>query len=188
MSQIESKLQALLFLSTKPMTFSRLCKLLKIRNSELEGIINKMANKMNVDDSGIHVIISQDSVTLATNPNLAKELTELTKDDMESDLTRPQLEALTIIAYRAPVTKAEIEHIRGVNCSIILRNLALRGLIEEQDDKVKLQPVFVLSSKMLRHLGIHSVNELPDFEELHQNSKINRLLESIINDQEEYAI
>ncbi|MBU4315527.1 SMC-Scp complex subunit ScpB [Patescibacteria group bacterium] len=188
MNQLEPKIEALLFLSTKPMTFARLAKLLQIKSSELEVIIKEMAEKMNVSERGIHLVISQDAVTLATNPELAQELSDLTKDDMESDLTRPQLETLTIIAYRAPVTKAEIEQIRGVNCSIILRNLLMRGLIEEQDDKAKLQPVYLLSSKMLRHLGIHKVEELPDYSELHQNAKIDRLLESIINDPEQYAV
>ncbi len=188
MNQLAAKIEALLFLSTKPMAFARLSKLLKIKSAELEVIVKEMAERMNLEERGIHLIVSQDSITLATNPSLSQELSELTKYDMESDLTRPQLETLTIIAYRAPVTKAEIEHIRGVNCSIILRNLLMRGLIEEQDDKTKLQNVYLLSSKMLRHLGIHNIEELPDFKELHQNAKIDRMLESIVNTSEDYAV
>lgn len=187
MNPLKSKIEALLFLSTKPITFARLAKLLKIKTVELDQALQEIAKEMNNDSSGVHLIMSQDAVTLATNPKLAQELTDLTKDDFESDLTRPQLEALTIIAYRAPITKAEIEQIRGVNCSIILRNLLMRGLIEESDDAHKLTSVFTLSSKMLRHLGIHSIEELPDFKELHQNAKIDRLLESLIAEPEEYA-
>ncbi|EKD47368.1 MAG: Segregation and condensation protein B [uncultured bacterium] len=187
MQQLKSKIQALLFLSTKPITFTRLAKLLKVKSTELDQALKEMAVGMNVASQGIHLIISQDAVTLATNPTLAQELTDLTKDDLESDLTRPQLETLTIVAYRAPITKAEIEQIRGVNCSIILRNLLMRGLIEEADDAHKLTSVYTLSSKMLRHLGIHSIEELPDFAELHQNAKIDRLLESLIIEPEEYA-
>ncbi len=185
MNQLKPKIEALLFLSTKPMTFKRLAKMLKVKVSELELTLKEMATQMNVEDRGAHLVISQDAVTLATNPELAQELSDLTKDDMQSELTRPQLETLTIIAYRAPITKAEIEHIRGVNCSIILRNLLMRGLIEERNDKNKLQPVYTLSSKMLRHLGIHSVEELPDFEDLHENSKIDQLLESLTTIEEE---
>jgi len=161
------------------MTFKRLAKMLKVKVSDIESALKEIATQMNLDERGMHLVISQDAATLATNPDLAQELSDLTKDDMQSELTRPQLEALTIIAYRAPITKAEIEHIRGVNCSIILRNLLMRGLVEEREDKVKLQPVYTLSSKMLRHLGIHGVEELPDFNELHENAKIDQLLESL---------
>lgn len=185
MSELKPKIEALLFLTTKPLTFKRLAKMLKVKISEIEEALKEMATQMNGSERGVHLVISQDAATLATNPDLAEELSSLTKDDMQSDLTRPQLETLTIIAYRAPITKAEIEHIRGVNCSIILRNLLMRGLIEERDDKAKLQSVYTLSSKMLRHLGIHGVEELPDFEELHENAKIDQLLESLTMIEEE---
>jgi len=185
MNHIKPKIEALLFLSTKPITFKRLAKMLQVKISEIESVLGEMATQMNIESRGMHMIVSQDAVTLATNPELAEELSALTKDDMQSELTRPQLEALTIIAYRAPITKAEIEHIRGVNCSIILRNLLMRGLIEEREDKNKMQPVFTLSSKMLRHLGIHGVEELPDFESLHENTKIDKLLESLSSIEEE---
>ena len=184
MNQLKPKIEALLFLSTKPITFKRLAKMLKVNIADIESALQEMATQINAEDKGVHLVISQDAVTLATNPSLAEELSDLTKDDMQSELTRPQLEALTIIAYRAPITKAEVEHVRGVNCSIILRNLLMRGLIEEREDKNKLQPVYTLSSKMLRHLGIHSVEELPDFNELHQNAKIDQLLGSLTDMQE----
>ena len=184
MNQLKPKIEALLFLSTKPITFKRLAKMLKVNIADIESALQEMATQINAENKGVHLVISQDAATLATNPSLAEELSDLTKDDMQSELTRPQLEALTIIAYRAPITKAEVEHVRGVNCSIILRNLLMRGLIEEREDKNKLQPVYTLSSKMLRHLGIHSVEELPDFNELHQNAKIDQLLESLTDMQE----
>ena len=184
MNQLKPKIEALLFLSTKPITFKRLAKMLKVNIADIESALQEMATQINAENKGVHLVISQDAATLATNPSLAEELSDLTKDDMQSELTRPQLEALTIIAYRAPITKAEVEHVRGVNCSIILRNLLMRGLIEEREDKNKLQPVYTLSSKMLRHLGIHGVEELPDFNELHQNAKIDQLLESLTDMQE----
>ena len=95
------------------------------------------------------------------------------------ELTRPSLETLTIIAYRGPITKPEIEQIRGINCSLILRNLALRGLIEEADDAARLQPVYTVSVKFLRHLGIHAASELPQYEDLHGNERIGKMLEEL---------
>jgi len=69
----------------------------------------------------------------------AKESSEIVekflKEELTGEMTRPQLETLTIIAYRGPMTKMEIEQIRGVNCSLILRNLLMRGLVEAKLDK-----------------------------------------------------
>ena len=103
----------------------------------------------------------------------------MVKEEVYSELTQPQLEALTIIAYRGPITKLELETIRGVNCSLILRNLLVRGLIEEKDDAVKLQPVYSVSLEMLRHLGIHGVSELPDFENFHNNVQIDQMIQEL---------
>ncbi len=118
-------------------------------------------------------------LSLGRIPSFADVLGSMTKEETESELTRPQLETLTIIAYRGPITKPEIEHIRGVNCSIILRNLLMRGLIIEKEDKVKLQPVYTIASELLRKLGVHGVEELPDYEDLHKNAKIGQLLDSL---------
>jgi segregation and condensation protein B len=98
------------------------------------------------------------------------------KEDVSGELTRPSLETLTIIAYRGPVTKPEIEQIRGVNCSLILRNLLMRGLVEEREEASRLQPMYTVSSDFLRHLGLSSLSELPSYGEFHGNERIDKML------------
>ncbi len=179
MTQLAAKIEAILFLSTRPVSFTKLSKLLGVKSMELKGAAEELARERNVSTSGIHVVMSEAAVELATNPDFAEVLQSMSREEIESELTRPQLETLTIIAYRGPITKAEIEHIRGVNCSIILRNLAMRGFIVEKEDLNHLAPTYSLSTEILRHLGLHSASELPEFEKFNKNEKIDKLLATL---------
>ena len=92
------------------------------------------------------------------------------EEQIISELTQPQLEALTIIAYRGPITKLELETIRGVNCSLILRNLLIKGLITANGGK------YQITVKFMQHLGISSVEELPDYDRLSKSETIEEVL------------
>ncbi|MCR4312510.1 MAG: SMC-Scp complex subunit ScpB [Candidatus Uhrbacteria bacterium] len=172
-------LEAALFLSTKPLSWRQVAAACSVSQDEARELARQLAAKRNVDGSGIHVVLSDDVVQLATNPALAEALAKLADEDIEPELTRPSLETLTIVAYRGPITKPEIEAIRGVNCTLILRNLLMRGLIEERDDAIKMQVVYTLSMDALRYLGLHSAEELPDYADLHGNAQIDKLLAAL---------
>jgi segregation and condensation protein B len=88
------------------------------------------------------------------------------------------LETLTIIAYRGPVSRAEIEQIRGVNCAIILRNLLMRGLVENQEDKKKMQTVYNITFDFLQFLGLKEQSELPDYAKLNSSESLEKILSS----------
>jgi segregation and condensation protein B len=182
MTKLAAKIEAVLFLSARPVSFAKLSKLLEVQEKDVREAVESLSQERNIEFSGIHVIVVNNAVELGTNPAFADVLKEMSKEEIESELTRPQLEALTIIAYRGPITKPEIEHIRGVNCSLILRNLLMRGLIIEKEDKRRMQDIYTVSSEMLRFLGIHSVQELPDFGELHKNAKITQMLETLFEE------
>jgi len=85
------------------------------------------------------------------------------------------LETLTIIAYRGPVTRPEMEQIRGVNCSQILRNLLIKGLVE-MEEKNK-EPYYSISVDFLKYLGVSNIQELPDYDKLHQHESLEEFLE-----------
>ncbi len=182
---VSARIEAILFLSARPVSFSKLASLLAISEKEVSAGLAELAMRLNVAESGIQVVIAEKVAELGTNPALAELLTSLTKEESEAELTRPQLETLTIIAYRGPITRPEIEHIRGVNCAVILRNLLTRGLIVEKDSKTRLQSVYTLSTEMLRHLGVNAISELPDYESLHQNAKISQMIDAIMKQEDE---
>lgn len=179
---IASQIESILFVSTKPVSMKFLATACLCSVDEATVAVNELATVRNVDDSGIHVVIGAEGITLATNPNHADVIAKLAKEDVDPELTRPSLETLTIVAYRGPITKPEIEAIRGINCTLILRNLLMRGLVDEAEDVVKLQPVYTLTNDALRYLGLHSVTELADYPELHGNTKIDALLSALTTD------
>ena len=98
------------------------------------------------------------------------------KSEISDELTKPALETLTIIAYRGPISKAELEIIRGVNCSLILRNLLMRGLIEAGEDRKKMVVLYNITFEFLKYLGLNQLSDLPDFEKLNRNNNLDKLL------------
>lgn len=144
-------------------------------------VIEALKVKYNHDESGIHILTIGEEVVMGTNPAHADVIEGFVKDEVAGELTKAQLETLTVIAYRGPVTRPELEHIRGVNCALILRNLLLRGLIEEKDSEAVL-PTFTLSFEALRHLGIRDVGELSEYAKLHAHEHITQTPESELKD------
>ncbi len=176
MKSLSATVEAILFAAAKPIAVSALAKTLQVSVEDIRATIDELRARYHQKDSGIHLVDHDGKVQLVTNPDLQESVAAFVKQELEGELTRPQLETLTIIAYRGPVTKPEIEQIRGINCSLILRNLLLRGLIDERDDAERLQGVYTLSMDIVRHLGLHKVTELPEYKDLHAHEKIQELL------------
>lgn len=180
MNELSAKIEALLFVAPRPMTTKQLAVALSAQIEEIDIALAELGSARNIDTSGIHLVVGDEGAMLASNPAYADVVAGLAMEDIEPELTRPSLETLTIIAYRGPMTKPEIEVIRGVNCTLILRNLLMRGLITEEEDTIKLQPVYTMSNDALRVLGLHSVKELPEYSALHANAKIDKLLTALV--------
>lgn len=176
---ITTSIESILFASAKPMAISALKKVLDISDEVLREAIEDIKRRFNIESSGIHLIEADGKVQFVTNPSQSDILSSLFKQEVSGDLTRPSIETLTIIAYRGPITKPEIEQIRGVNCSLIIRNLLMRGLITEKDDIERLQPVYEVSEDFLRHMGIHEVHEMPEYGHYHDNEKITKMIEEL---------
>lgn len=172
---ILGKIESILFVASKPLTIKKLAKALEVGEDKIEEALDVLKSKYNQSQSGIHLLFDGDMVQMATNPENVEAIDGFVKDEVAGELTKAQLETLTVVAYRGPVSRAEIEQIRGVNCAVILRNLMIRGLIDEQDGK--LMPEYVLTVEALRHLGITSVHELPDYETLSQHEYIEQTLD-----------
>jgi segregation and condensation protein B len=102
--------------------------------------------------------------------------------ELNADLSRSSLETLSIIAYKGPVTRSQIEAIRGVNCSYVLRSLLMRGLIERKEASDIRGYIYEISFDFLKKMGISSAKNLPDWENLSKDEKVEELLS--INEQE----
>ncbi len=170
-------IQALLFVSQGPVSLGKLARASGYSPEDVRDALENLRGAMNGDHSGIHVFEGSDGWFLGTHPGCSEVIQAYTSDT-PSELSRPALETLTVIAYRGPLTQPEIEAIRGVHCSLILRNLLMRGLILEKYEKEKSAVVYTLSSDTLRYLGVHRIEELPDYEAFHQHEHVNTLLGS----------
>ncbi|MBI4599551.1 SMC-Scp complex subunit ScpB [Candidatus Uhrbacteria bacterium] len=174
---LTSTIEALLFIAQRPLPIKKIAQYTGASIDDVTRTLETLAQTYSTNERGIILIVHNDHAELATNPAHSALVQAYTKDEVSGDLTRAGLETLTIIAYRGPLTKAQIEQIRGVNCTIVLRNLAMRGAIEMtgESDGEKL---YTLSFDFLRQLGIQNVANLPEYESLHSADRLADLLES----------
>ena len=144
--------------------------------SEKESNVREALQRLseNLSNRGICLVANDTEVSLATAVQMKDFLEQIAKDEMSKEIGKAGLETLAIILYNGPVTRKEIDYIRGVNSAFILRNLCVRGLVEKEVNE-KDQRTFKYKSSLalLAHLGITKVSELPDFEIL--NKKTNEL-------------
>lgn len=173
---LESKIESLLFIVAKPLSVKKLVEFLDAKSKDVEAALESLARRVNSAESGVRLVRSGNDVQLMTSPDHTKLVRDFVKEEVTGELTKPQLETLTVIAYRQPITKPELEQIRGVNCSLILRNLMIRGLIETEESKEKFGSVYRVTHDFLRFLGLTNVKELPDYEKLHKDEYIETVL------------
>ena len=163
-----SKIESILFVASKPLSIKKIGKVIGIDDKQVEQYLKELVNRYNYNGSGIVIMCNNSEYQMVSCPD-NRELTEkFVKSESSGELTRPQLETLTVISYCGPITKPELEQIRGVNCSLIIRNLLLRGLVQETDAKSILS-TYEVTIDYLRHLGIKTVEELPNYQELHKH-------------------
>lgn len=176
MNSIRSKIESLLFISAKPLTISQLAGLLKIDKKEIIKSADELLTDYKIREAGVQIIKDGNRYQMVSAPANAKIIQQFLKDETTGELSRPSLEALTIIAYRGPVTKIDLDRVRGVNCALILRNLLLRGLIEGKFDKKKNETYYRATFDFIRFIGLNDIKELPDYARLHQDETIDRML------------
>jgi len=176
MATLEAKIEALLAVSPRPLNIKKLVELTGAKKEEVREAVASLSDRLKAAGSGVAVVRVDDEVRMGSAPETADVVEAFVKDETTGELTRPQLETLTVVAYRGPVSKAEIEQIRGVNCTLILRNLMMRGLAEESiEDGIA---IYQVSMEFMRFLGARSVAELPDYETLRRDKRIEDILEA----------
>jgi len=157
-----SELEALLFFKGEPVAKKKLADLLTITGPELAQAIQEL--ETNLQTRGLRLIQKEDVLELRTAPESAKLIEDLIKEDLHRDLGKAGLETLSIVLYKAPVTKRDIDYIRGVNSAFILRNLMIRGLVERTTSRDDARSfVYSPTTDMLAYLGIEKLTDLPEY-------------------------
>ncbi|MFH1426150.1 MAG: SMC-Scp complex subunit ScpB [Candidatus Kerfeldbacteria bacterium] len=178
MNNLQSKIESLLFLESKPLTLKKIAATCAAPVNEVEEALRQLQAEYDERGGGVVVVLEGGNVQLATSKKNAEFINGYIAAEEAGELTRPSLETLTIIAYRGPVSKSEIELIRGVNCSLILRNLLIRGMVEEVGETESGSPLYRVTLDFLRFLGLNKAADLPDYDELNKNTNLQELLES----------
>ena len=173
---LKSQLESLLFVAIKPLGVKELADLTKSKAKEAEEALEELAQDYKQANSGLAIIKNNGQYQITTVSENAPLVQEFLKDETTGELSQPSLEALTIIAYRGPIAKFELDRIRGVNCALIIRNLLLRGLIEEKHDKAKDEDYYTVTHDFIRFLGLSAVTDLPDYDKLHQDETLTQVL------------
>lgn len=165
-------LESILFVASKPLSLKKMMEALHLSEESVREGLDILKQKYAPETSGVVLIEYDDEWQLATHPENHVAAEQFLKTEISEELTRPQLETLTVISYCGPLTKAELEQIRGVNCSIILRNLMMRGLVEELEDSADILPRYRVTMEYIRALGITCIEDLPRYAELHRHEYI----------------
>ena len=161
-NQTRSIIEGLLFITNEPLSIETLAELTAIQEDE---IIDHLAdNKAAFEEEahGITIIEAANGYMLATKPHVKPYIEKLYKPQM-STLSSAGLETLAIIAYRQPITRSEIELLRGVKADKILQTLLAKGLIEEQGRKDSPgRPILYGTTKQfLQYFGLNALADLP---------------------------
>jgi segregation and condensation protein B len=172
-SEIFAEIEALLFVSSGLVSIYQLSKALDLTENEVESYLADLESHYKLDGHGLRLMRVKTRVQLTTDPSLSKAVETYLGLEVTSTLSQAALEALAIVAYKQPITRPEVDVIRGVNSDSVMRTLLSKGLIEElgRADSPG-RPIFYgTSPEFLQYFGLETIDALPiiDFDALEES-------------------
>lgn len=165
--KIDNVLEALLFLSGEPLKTETISEMLDLQKSEIRPAITRLKKKYG-GKCGIHLLEYNGKLQFGTNPEYKEEVSTVLNPIREKELSKATLETIAIVAYKQPVTKLEVETIRGVNCDYTMQTLLSLGLIEVVGRKEAIgnPKLYGTTDEFLKRFRLESIDKLPDYEDL----------------------
>ena len=163
---IQAVIEAVLFAAGDAVELEKLADIVDVDKRSLREILKKMMDDYNFERRGVHIIRLEDSYQMCTRGEFHDYIAMLAEPRRKQNLSAAAMEVLAIVAYKQPVTRTSIEHIRGVNCDYIVNRLIEKNLIEEVGrlDAPGRPILFGTTQEFLRCFGIAGLEDLPDFE------------------------
>lgn len=157
-------IEAVLFAAGDPIAIKDLSSILEIGEKQLKNIIGDMIGDYKKDSRGIHIVEFNNKVQLCTKPEYGDYIKKLIKADNRQNLSQAALETLSIIAYKQPITRTEIDEIRGVRSDRAVATLLERNLIKEngRKDAPGRPIIYVTTDDFLKYFGFKNIKELPE--------------------------
>jgi len=165
LQEAKAILESILFVAGEPVTIGQLAETLQTKRSLASRAVRSLAEEY--QKRGLRIQYERGRVQMVTAPKMSAYVERFLGLQLSGKLSVASLETLAMIAYQQPITRPEIEAIRGVNCQGVLKNLMARGLIEEVDrlDTVGRPIVYGTTFEFLRYFGLENLAELPRLEE-----------------------
>ena len=164
---LKGRIEAILFVAGEAVSLKDLAKALQTDDAELKEALNGIASEYDYEQRGFMLKRFGDKVQLATRPLYSEDVLRLLQPVQQQSLSQAAMETLAVVAYKQPVTRAEVEQIRGVKCDYSLQSLMMKGLIQEAGRKDTIgRPILYATTDMfLSHFGIQRLEDLPPLPE-----------------------
>ena len=161
--ELKPQLEVLLFMARNPLTIEELAKYLAVDPTLVTDALALLTEHYKNPECGLQIINVSNGYQFATKPQYAKTLELYINAPQEFSLSTAGLETLVIVAYRQPISKAELEAIRGVNSDGIIKSLMDRNLVEEKGraDTLGRPMLYGTTDSFLKHFGLKDLSELP---------------------------
>lgn len=172
MTPLAQQIEALLFTAGEAVSLRDLAELTHTRDEEVASALEEIHNTLS--DTGLTLMRTSTHAQLVTSSSVAEFLAQFATE--ENVLSKAALETLSLIAYRGPISRADIDVLRGVDCRRMLRQLLHRGLVRQLRTAGQ-AVLYDISEECLAHLGVTSRDQLPSFEELSHHEGMDRLVE-----------
>jgi len=165
---LEHAVEAVLFVADGPVSLDTLAGALQCERSQAEEAVKALVQS--TADRGVRIVRSGDNVQMVTSPEVTEIIERFLGTDLSSKLSPAALETLAIIAYRQPVTRTDVETVRGVNSAGVIRTLMAKELVEVQGrlEQVGRPEILGTTFQFLQYFGISTLDDLPDIEALNK--------------------
>jgi len=170
-NDIKPILEALIFVSDKPLAISQIKEVMEnVSEDEIRRAVSELNQDYQTTKRSFIIQEVAGGFRMATRPEFASWLRSLYKSNVKERLTRPSLETLAIIAYKQPVTKPDIEAIRGVNTDGVITTLLERGLVKiaGRKDSPGRPLLYATTDEFLTHFGLGGISDMPKLPEVQQ--------------------
>lgn len=165
---IEIQIEAALFFRGEALTMKELASQLGLSKEETESGVTSLT--MSLEGRGIRIVREGEMVALATAPEVHELIEKMRREELEGPLGKAGLETISIIIFRGPLSRSDIEYVRGVNCSSILRSLLIRGLVERIENPAdKRSFLYRATPELPAYLGVGSLSDIPNYAETRAN-------------------
>ncbi len=166
MTPLASLCESLLFVFGEPLSRKKLSAFAEVSEQEIIKTISEL--RAAYEGRGIVLVEAGESYQLVTSPVNASHVEKLVKSTFSEELSKAALDTAVIITYKGPISKLDIEYLRGVNSSFSIRNLLMRGLVERMENpKDARSYLYRITGDFLKHLGVERIEDLPRYAEFH---------------------